>query len=280
MRGAILLLLWGFVAVSAAAPQCSLEEHDVDFDEGDIQPLGSGFRNATSAGDCCAQCAAVAGCLYYSYSGSSSQEGGEAPAQGGRHPPRHTASSSVFPPHNCWLKASFGARVKRGGRTSGAVGPLPPTPAPAPPWPDACNGAAGCPLGAQGQCAWCDVSAPVAARVAALVAALTLAEKVVQISTFTPGTVPGAPRVGLPPFSYHSEGLHGVRCAGPKTLGLVATLFPQVLTGAFAFFNLLTTNSQLVSLSLLYLRWWRRSSRRRRRWPPLRTSRSSATWRR
>jgi beta-glucosidase-like glycosyl hydrolase len=221
------------VAVVAAAPECSLEEHGVDFDEGDIQPLGSGFRNATSAGDCCSQCAAVAGCLYYSYSGSNSQEGGVAPAQGRRHSPRHTAPSPVFPPHNCWLKSSFGARVKKGGRTSGAVGPLPPTPAPAPPWPDACNGAAGCPLGA-GRCAWCDVSAPVAARVAALVAALTLAEKVVQISTFTPGTVPGAPRVGLPPFSYHSEGLHGVRCAGPKTLGLVATLFPQTTAMAAA----------------------------------------------
>lgn len=74
--------------------------------------------------------------------------------------------------------------------------------------------------------AWCNTSLPFPARAALLVAALTLDEKIQQLSTFTPGTVPGVARVGLPPFSYHSEGLHGLRNSY-DTLGLNATLFPQ-----------------------------------------------------
>ena len=74
--------------------------------------------------------------------------------------------------------------------------------------------------------AWCNTSLPFAARAALLVAALTLDEKIQQLSTFTPQTVPGVLRVGLPPFSYHSEGLHGLRNSF-DTLGLNATLFPQ-----------------------------------------------------
>ena len=62
---------------------------------------------------------------------------------------------------------------------------------------------------------------------AALLDVLTLEEKISQVSTYTPKTVPGVARVGLPPFSYHSEGLHGVRCAGDKTVHQIATLFPQ-----------------------------------------------------
>lgn len=60
-----------------------------------------------------------------------------------------------------------------------------------------------------------------------LVDALTLEEKVSQISTYTPSTVPGVERVGLPAFSYHSEGLHGLRNSF-DTVGFNATLFPQV----------------------------------------------------
>ena len=39
-------------------------------------------------------------------------------------------------------------------------------------------------------------------------------------------TVPGRRRIGLPPYSYHSEGLHGLRNSF-DTVGLNATLFPQ-----------------------------------------------------
>ena len=212
-----LLVLLATISAASAAGGCAAEEFGVDFDGGDIQPLGTGFRNATSAGDCCSQCSAVAGCLFFSFA------------------PKNQAflDKPIGPPHNCWLKSSFGARVARNGRTSGGVGPLPPAP---PAWPDACNGAAGCPLGTN-NCPWCDVSATVAQRVAALAGALTLDEKIQQISTFTPKTVPGVPRVGLPPFSYHSEGLHGLRNAGHDTLGLVATLFPQT-TGMAATANM------------------------------------------
>jgi hypothetical protein len=175
---------------------------------GDIQPLGVGFRNATTVADCCSQCVATPSCKFFAFA-----------------PPTHV-DVAVGPKHNCWLKSSYESRKRNTGRTSGGQ-TLPPTPAPPVPAGDACNGGPdGCPLGA-GQCPWCNVTAPVAVRVQALLSALTLAEKIAQISTYTPKTVPGVPRVGLPPFSYHSEGLHGVRCAGAKTLGLVATLFPQ-----------------------------------------------------
>ena len=63
-----------------------------------------------------------------------------------------------------------------------------------------------------------------------LASALTPAEAVTQLSTFSftsnhSGVVPGVPRLRLPPYNYHSEGLHGVRdsCDKPS-----ATLWPQV----------------------------------------------------
>jgi beta-glucosidase-like glycosyl hydrolase len=69
----------------------------------------------------------------------------------------------------------------------------------------------------------------------ALIAALTLDDKIQQISTFTPKTVPGVSRIGLPPFSYHSEGLHGLRNA--DVVGKTCTIFPQT-TGMAANGNL------------------------------------------
>ena len=199
-----------FVALATAGlalPACQQLETGTDYYGGDIEPLGSGFRNASSASDCCQQCASVSGCAYFSFStaGSGRYRDGKGPA------------------HNCWLKSSFGNRRANGGRISGAVdGPPPVAPTPSPPS-DACLGS--CPLA--GGCPWCDYSASVASRVAALLDVLTLEEKISQVSTYTPKTVPGVARVGLPPFSYHSEGLHGVRCAGDKTVHQIATLFPQ-----------------------------------------------------
>ena len=74
--------------------------------------------------------------------------------------------------------------------------------------------------------AWCNTSIPFSERASLLVAALTLEERIQQLSTFTPSTVPGVARIGLPSFSYHSEGLHGLRNSF-DTLSLNATLFPQ-----------------------------------------------------
>lgn len=99
-----------------------------------------------------------------------------------------------------------------------------PTPAPAPPASAPCANA---PLGSF---PWCDPARTFEARAAALAAALSPAEQVEQISTFSftsnhSGTVPGVARLRLPPYNYHSEGLHGVRdsCDG------AATLWPQVV---------------------------------------------------
>ena len=88
---------------------------------------------------------------------------------------------------------------------------------------------------------FCNASLSAAARAANLVSLLTLDEKISQLSTnsFTKtynGLVPGIPRLGIPEYDYHTEGLHGIRdsdVAGFKN----STLFPQV-TGMSATGNL------------------------------------------
>jgi hypothetical protein len=111
-------------AAAAACSASAFQQHDLM--GGDMQPLGLGFRNATSALDCCRQCAEVPSCAFF------------ATAAGG--PDDRGARGSLGPPHNCWLKTTAGTPVVRPGRTCGAAGPrkLPPAPAPPPPAFDAC----------------------------------------------------------------------------------------------------------------------------------------------
>jgi hypothetical protein len=100
--------------------------------------------------------------------------------------------------------------------------PSPPSPSPSPPAPpsrhDACFPVPTAP--------WCNTSLSIDQRVAAVIKALTIEEKIVQVSTFTPHTVPGVDRIGLPAFSYHSEGLHGIR-RSRDVEDWNATIFPQ-----------------------------------------------------
>ena len=70
----------------------------------------------------------------------------------------------------------------------------------------------------------------------ALIAAMNLQDKIAQISTYTPSTVPGVKRIGLPAYSYHSEGLHGLRDS-MSTVSQPCTVFPQT-TGMAATGNL------------------------------------------
>ena len=76
---------------------------------------------------------------------------------------------------------------------------------------------------------WCDTTKSFLARAMLLAAALTPAEQITQLSTFSftsnhSGMNPGVPRLRLPEYNYHTEGLHGVRdsCDSPSTL------WPQV----------------------------------------------------
>ena len=191
--------------LSGACSQGAFQHHDLM--GGDMQPLGSGFRNATSALDCCRQCSETPGCNFFA-----------AVRTGG------ALRGAVGPAHNCWLKESAGVPHSNADRVCGTTGtrplpPAPPAPAPPPAAFDACFPNPTKP--------WCDTTKPFADRVNLLVSAMTLEEKIAQIATYTPQTVPGVPRVGLPPFSYHSEGLHGLRNSF-DTLGFNATLFPQV----------------------------------------------------
>ena len=72
---------------------------------------------------------------------------------------------------------------------------------------------------------WCDLRLSHAARAQALIDALTPDEKWTLLSS-----VAGAvPRLGLPPYNWWGEGLHGVARAG------IATSFPQVVGLASSF---------------------------------------------
>lgn len=79
---------------------------------------------------------------------------------------------------------------------------------------------------------FCDPSLPVEERAANLVAELTLEEKIAQLSTYSFAKkyrhryTPPVPRIGLPGYSYHTEGLHGLRDSYIGNLN--ATLYPQV----------------------------------------------------
>jgi beta-D-xylosidase 4 len=83
---------------------------------------------------------------------------------------------------------------------------------------------------------YCDASLPYADRVRDLVGRLTLEEKVLNLGD----RAEGAPRVGLPPYMWWGEALHGVSDVGPKGtwFGDVvpgATSFPLVINSAAAF---------------------------------------------
>ncbi|KAK3164189.1 hypothetical protein QOZ80_1AG0013920 [Eleusine coracana subsp. coracana] len=83
---------------------------------------------------------------------------------------------------------------------------------------------------------YCDSSLPYAARVRDLVGRLTLQEKVDNLGDHGKG----APRVGLQPYMWWGEALHGVSDTGPKGtwFGDVvpgATSFPLVLNSAASF---------------------------------------------
>ena len=89
---------------------------------------------------------------------------------------------------------------------------------------------------------WCDVTKTSAERAALLVKAMTLPEKISQISTYTPATVPGVERIGLPAFSYHSEGLHG--CAAAFSFTRSCCTVKKLCTGSAT----VSTHSALMQL--------------------------------
>eukprot|EP00051_Salpingoeca_urceolata_P013228 m.165245 g.165245 ORF g.165245 m.165245 type:complete len:958 (+) comp17737_c0_seq1:57-2930(+) len=118
--------------------------------------------------------------------------------------------------------------------------PAPPTPPPARPNPCANVSIASLPF--------CDVSKPPEERAADLVSRMTAAEKVTQISTYSftsnhSGFVPGVPRLGVAAYTYHTEGLHGVRdsCDAPSTL------YPQV-TAMIATGNMTLVNEMAAEM--------------------------------
>nr|CAB3468086.1 unnamed protein product [Digitaria exilis] len=62
--------------------------------------------------------------------------------------------------------------------------------------------------------AYCDASLPYADRVRDLIGWMTVEEKVGNLGDVSRG----APRVGLPPYKWWSEALHGISSTGPSTL--------------------------------------------------------------
>jgi hypothetical protein len=91
---------------------------------------------------------------------------------------------------------------------------------------------------------FCDATLSAEARSADLVSRLTPSEKFAQLSTYSFAKpychrfTPPVPRLGVPGYGYHTEGLHGLR---DSTIGgLNATMYPQV-TGMAA-----TANASLI----------------------------------
>jgi beta-glucosidase len=77
----------------------------------------------------------------------------------------------------------------------------------------------------EGPVVWKDASAPLDRRVHDLIRRMTLREKVWQLSH----DAPAIDRLGLPPYNYWSEALHGVARNG------IATVFPQAIGMAASF---------------------------------------------
>ena len=104
--------------------------------------------------------------------------------------------------------------------------PAPPSP-PYPPVPQACAAGSNTTT-----LPFCNVSLPIDTRVTDLVGRMTLEEKLGQlIGGIGGGVTPSIPRLGVPPYQYHSEGLHGLRdtCGiGKGGTELYSTMFPQV----------------------------------------------------
>lgn len=85
------------------------------------------------------------------------------------------------------------------------------------------------------QLPWCNTSLSLSTRLDDLIGRLTVDEKITQLNTFSftnppqhNGLTPGVVRIGLPPYDWHTEGLHGVRDASAAGLHN-STLFPQVV---------------------------------------------------
>jgi beta-glucosidase-like glycosyl hydrolase len=79
---------------------------------------------------------------------------------------------------------------------------------------------------------FCNTSKSISERAADLVSKLTITEKIRQLSTYsfakkyTHRFTPPVDRIGLPGYSYHTEGLHGLRDSYIGSLN--ATMYPQV----------------------------------------------------
>lgn len=80
---------------------------------------------------------------------------------------------------------------------------------------------------------YCNASLPYAERVRDLVGWMTVREKVGNLGDWSRG----APRVGLPPYKWWSEALHGISSTGPTTLFDAITTRPGNHSGRAAVFN-------------------------------------------
>ena len=97
---------------------------------------------------------------------------------------------------------------------------------------------------------FCDTSLSSSARAKDFVSRMTLSEKLRQlIGGIGGGITPAVPRLGLPPYQYHSEGLHGLRSTCRLTKQpLFSTMFPQV-TGMAATFNMSLINAMAAHMA-------------------------------
>lgn len=104
---------------------------------------------------------------------------------------------------------------------------------------------------------FCNPKLGIDQRVADLLQRMSTAEKVTQlIGGIGGGTTPAIPSVGVPPYQYHNEGLHGLRdtCSvGREGATLYSTMFPQVTamaaTGNLSLVGLMAAHMVSVAVS-------------------------------
>ena len=201
------------LAALVRADDCTITPN-VDFTDrhADIKLV----HNVSAASDCCSPCLHTPGCTAFSFG--------------------FQGSSKIS---TCWLKAlkdpATAAKAANSERTVGTFGgPFPtPPPTPQPHTQGPCD--PGAPAAAF---PFCNTSLPFEARAADLVSRIPPGREKNALLTTGSG---GVALLGIAPFQWWSEGLHGVRCGhginckGADPVANTTTVFPQPIGAAAAF---------------------------------------------
>eukprot|EP00039_Didymoeca_costata_P006293 m.88967 g.88967 ORF g.88967 m.88967 type:complete len:909 (-) comp13199_c0_seq1:177-2903(-) len=144
----------------------------------------------------------------------------------GSHIETLSCDFAMYSGGNYIVYSSEAPHLRLGSNSSLCLGTYADAPSPPPPPPPSIPQAC-LPGSNESSLPFCNMSLPLEDRVADLVQRMQLNEKVTQlIGGIGGGTTVGIPRLGVPQYQYHSEGLHGLRDSCKYKL--YSNLFPQV----------------------------------------------------